>query len=146
MNRINYKNWLLILVFTLAGTTIFSQDLMDMLNEDEPAKTDFTYATFKSTHLINGQTIELPPSGALNFVISHHFGAINSGAYEFFGLDQANIRFGFDYSFTDWLSVGIGRSSVNKTFDKCDPSPIENQTRQGKFPVIREYPFADRRK
>ncbi len=95
----------------------YTQDLMDMLNEDESSKTDFTYATFKATKLINGQTIELPPSGALNFVISHHFGAINSGAYEFFGLDQANIRFGLDYSFTDWLSVGVGRSSVNKTYD-----------------------------
>ena len=101
----------------MAAMPGFTQDLMDMLNEDESSKTDFTYATFKATKLINGQTIELPPSGALNFVISHHFGAINSGAYEFFGLDQANIRFGLDYSFTDWLSVGVGRSSVNKTYD-----------------------------
>lgn len=111
------KKWLIVLAFIVAGMNIHAQDLMDMLNEDGPAKTEFTYATFKSTHLINGQSIELPPSGALNFVISHHFGAINSGAYEFFGLDQANIRFGFDYSFTDWLSVGVGRSSVNKTYD-----------------------------
>lgn len=98
-------------------TGLFAQDLMDLLNEDESLKTDYTYATFKATRLINGQTIELPPKGAMNFVISHHFGAINTGAYEFFGLDQANIRFGLDYCFTDWLSVGVGRSSVNKTFD-----------------------------
>ena len=101
----------------LAGMNIQAQDLMDMLNEDDTNKTEYTYATFKATHLINGQTIELPPHGALNFVISHHFGAINSGAYEFFGLDLANIRFGFDYGITRWLSVGLGRSSVNKTFD-----------------------------
>jgi len=94
-----------------------AQDLMDLLGEDEAAKTEFTYATFKSTRIINGQSIELTPKGALNFVISHHFGAINSGAYEFFGLDQANIRFGFDFGITDWISVGIGRSSVRKTYD-----------------------------
>ena len=108
---------LLIISLLFCGPTIYSQDLMDMLGEDEAEKTDYTYATFKATRIINGQSIELPPNGALNFVISHHFGAINSGAYEFFGLDQANIRFGFDYGITDWLSVGIGRSSVRKTYD-----------------------------
>jgi opacity protein-like surface antigen len=105
------------LFFLLLASGVRAQDLMEMLNEDESAKTEFTYATFKATRVINGQSIELPPVGALNFVISHHFGRINSGAYEFFGLDQANIRFGFDYGFTDWLSAGIGRTSVNKTYD-----------------------------
>jgi opacity protein-like surface antigen len=109
--------YIIILALSLVSIHIQAQDLMDMLNENEPAKTEYTYATFKATRLINGQTIETPPKGALNFIIAHHFGAINSGAYEFFGLDQANIRFGFDYGITDWLSVGIGRSSVNKTYD-----------------------------
>jgi len=108
---------LIALLFILLAPVVRAQDLMDMLSEDEPAKTEFTYATFKATRVINGQSIELPPKGALNFVISHHFGRINSGAYEFFGLDQANIRFGFDYGFTDWLSIGVGRTSVNKTYD-----------------------------
>jgi len=97
--------------------TLPAQDLMDLFAEEGSDKVDYTYATFKGIRLINGQTVELPPKGALNFVISHHFGAINEGAYEFFGLDQANIRFGFDYAFNDWLAIGIGRSSVNKTFD-----------------------------
>jgi len=105
------------LLLTMLASMASAQDLMDMLNEDEAPKTEYTYATFKATRIINGQSIEIPPKGALNFVISHHFGAINSGAYEFFGLDQANIRFGFDYGVTDWLSVGIGRSSVRKTYD-----------------------------
>ena len=109
------KNWILSLSF-LMGMAVQAQDLMDMLGDDQP-KTEFTYATFKATRLINGQSVELPPKGALNFVISHHFGRLNSGAYEFFGLDQANIRFGFEYGITDWLSVGIGRSSISKVYD-----------------------------
>jgi hypothetical protein len=105
------------LIFILFASRVVAQDLMDLLKEDDSKKTEYTDATFKSTRLINGQSIELPPKGALNFVISHHFGKINSGAYEFFGLDQANIRFGFDYGITDWLSLGIGRTSVDKTYD-----------------------------
>jgi hypothetical protein len=110
-------NLIFIFVFLFSGTKVLAQDLMDMLDDDNSETTEYTYATFKATRLINGQSIELPPKGALNFVISHHFGRINSGAYEFFGLDQANIRFGFEYAFTDWLALGLGRSSVNKVYD-----------------------------
>ena len=53
----------------------------------------------------------------MNFVISHHFGRVNEGWYEFWGLDQANIRFGFEYGITDWLAIGVGRTSVEKTYD-----------------------------
>jgi opacity protein-like surface antigen len=109
--------YLIILLSAIFIGSAQTQDLMDLLGDDEASKTENTYATFKATRIINGQSIELPPKGAMNFVISHHFGAINSGAYEFFGLDQANIRFGLDYSFTDWLAIGIGRSSVRKTYD-----------------------------
>jgi hypothetical protein len=111
------KTRLVIILLVFFSSGLFAQDLMDMLGDDESDKVDYTYATFKATRLINGQSIELPPNGALNFVISHHFGALNSGAYEFFGLDQANIRFGFEYGFTGWLSAGLGRTSVNKTYD-----------------------------
>ena len=94
-----------------------AQDLMDLLNEGEEPRTEYTYATFKATRIVNGQSIENPPNGGLIFTISHHFGTLNSGAYEFFGLDQANIRFTFEYGINDWLSVGVGRTSVNKVYD-----------------------------
>ena len=110
-------NRLIAIPLVLLSSSMFAQDLMDMLNEGEEKKTEYTYATFKTTRVINGQSIENPPKGALNFVISHHFGRINEGWYEFWGLDQANIRFGFEYGITEWLSVGVGRTSVDKTYD-----------------------------
>ena len=33
------------------------------------------------------------------------------------GWDQASIRLGFEYGFLDWFSIGIGRSSFEKTYD-----------------------------
>ncbi|MDX9906185.1 MAG: DUF5777 family beta-barrel protein [Bacteroidales bacterium] len=122
------KIYLLPVLLLIFSTVASGQDLMDMLGDDEANTTDYTYATFKATRIINGQSIELPPKGALNFVISHHFGRINQGAYEFFGLDQANIRFGFEYGFTDWLSAGIGRTSVNKTYDGSLKAKILRQS------------------
>jgi opacity protein-like surface antigen len=131
---------LITFIFIFFSSGLCAQDLMDMLEDDESVKTEYTYATFKAIRLINGQSIELPPKGALNFVISHHFGRLNTGAYEFFGLDQANIRFGFDFGFTDWLSVGVGRTSVNKTYDGNIKIKVLRQSKGSKnMPVTMTY-------
>ncbi|HRO45700.1 DUF5777 family beta-barrel protein [Agriterribacter sp.] len=74
-------------------------------------------ATFKGTHIINTQSVETPAKGVLLFMIMHRFGKINEGAYEFFGLDNATMRMGFDYGLTDELTAGIGRSTFQKTYD-----------------------------
>ena len=96
----------------------FSQDdLLDLLNEMEEEKTEYTNATFKSVRIINAHSIEMPAPGVLQLIISHRFGRLNGGPYEFFGLDQANMRLGFEYGFANWLNVGVGRSNINKTYD-----------------------------
>ena len=90
---------------------------MDLLNKDSKPEINYATATFKSTRIMNGHSIERMPPGQLDFRISHRFGRINSGAYEFFGLDQANIHFGLEYGIMKWLMVGIGRGTYEKTFD-----------------------------
>jgi len=108
----------LVLLFSLIAFCIQAQDdLMDILNETEEKTTRYTIATFKSTRLINGHTVETRTANVLEFVIGHRFGRVNTGFDELFGLDNANIRFGLEYGITDELNVGIGRSSFQKTFD-----------------------------
>ncbi|WP_303311455.1 DUF5777 family beta-barrel protein [Hymenobacter sp. BT730] len=111
---------LLLLVGGLLATPAQAQD--DILNELEqqtpPSTTSSVVdATFKSSRLINGHTIQTPGKGTMVFLISHRFGTLNSGPYNFFGLDQATIRLGLEYGFTDRLTVGVGRSSLEKTLD-----------------------------
>ncbi len=102
----------------LISSVIFAQDdLLDLLNENTDPEINFTTATFKSTRIMNGHSIEKMPPGQLDFRISHRFGRINSGAYEFFGLDQANIHFSLEYGILKWLMVGLGRGTYEKTFD-----------------------------
>lgn len=108
----------LIFFFIINSSVIFAQDdLMDLLNEIDVSEINFTTATFKSTRIMNGHSIEKMPPGQLDFRISHRFGRINSGAYEFFGLDQANIHFSLEYGILKWLMVGVGRGTYEKTFD-----------------------------
>jgi len=102
----------------LLSIGIFGQeDLMNFLKQDTLQEITYATATFKSTRIMNGHSIQRMPSGQLDFRISHRFGKINSGPYEFFGLDQSKIHLGLEYGIFDWLMAGIGRGTYEKTFD-----------------------------
>jgi hypothetical protein len=106
----------LILLFLIFGITkVQSQDLMDLFGDS--TKTEYADAFFKTTRIINSQSIENPPEGELIFIIGHRFGQINEGIYSLFGIDNATIRFGLEYGITDRLAVGFGRSVYQKTYD-----------------------------
>lgn len=106
---------LLLPVAALAQSDSTELDLLSLLGEEE--EINYTTATFKSTRVINGHSIENVASGVLDFRISHRFGFINTGAYEAFGLDGATIRLGLEYGINDRLMIGGGRSSFNKAYD-----------------------------
>lgn len=102
-------------IHTLKG----QDDLLDLLEQEsnQEETTDITYATFKATRVINGQSVEMTSAGVLSFIIAHRFGKISDGIDQFFGLDQSTIRFGLEYGISDKLNVAIGRSSFQKTYD-----------------------------
>src|ERR1700710_2501971 len=112
------KYLFLLLVITTNKLSAQDSSLLKMLNDSiGTEKSMFVSGTFKAIHIVNMQTTESPANGVLNFEIQHRFGALNSGSYDFFGLDNANLRLGLDYGITNRLAVGVGRSSLNKTFD-----------------------------
>jgi len=111
------KTFVTFLLVLLTVSLVAQDDLMDLLNENAAPETNFTTATFKSTRIMNGHSVERMPPGQLDFRISHRFGTVNSGAYEFFGLDQANIHFSLEYGIFDWMMIGIGRGTYEKTYD-----------------------------
>ncbi len=93
-----------------------AQDIDQLLEEANNSTTDYTSATFKSTRIMNGHSIERMPAGQLDVRISHRFGQLNSGWYNFWGLDGANTHLGVEYGITNWAMVGIGRESAQKTY------------------------------
>lgn len=110
----------LITLFTSFSLAAFAQDdLMKMLEEEteKDKKPDYATATFKTTRLINGHSVENVAEGVLDFRISHRFGYVNGGAYELFGLDEASMRLGLDYGLTNRWMIGIGRSTYQKQYD-----------------------------
>lgn len=120
-------------LLSLIAIVIFAQDdLMSILNQNTQSETNYTTATFKSTRIMNGHSIERMPTGQLDVRISHRFGTINSGAYNFFGLDQSNIHLGLEYGITNWLMIGVGRSEFEKTFDGFAKFSILRQSKGAK--------------
>ncbi|HVU56839.1 MAG TPA: DUF5777 family beta-barrel protein [Puia sp.] len=109
--------------------------LLNMLNDSLDTHKGYVTGTFKAGHIVNMQTVESTAAGALSFVIQHRFGQLNSGAYNFFGLDNATLRLGLDYGITDRLNVGIGRSSYLKTFDGFVKYKLLRQTEGMQMPV-----------
>lgn len=115
------KKWISLSVIILAGFLPFSlqaqDDLMALLEAKEEPIEQFTIATFKTTRVVSGHSIETNGEGVLQFLIGHRFGRLNSGWRDLFGIDHATIRLGFEYGITDNLNIGIGRSSYQKMFD-----------------------------
>jgi hypothetical protein len=112
-----FMRLLVLLFLTTSFSAMAQNDLLEELEKNDVTENENTIATFKGTRIVNGHSIETKPGGTLEFIFSHRFGAMNTGWYEMFGLDQAFVRIGLDYGITDRLSVGLGRNSINKTLD-----------------------------
>ena len=123
------------LIFSATTTTsVFAQDdLLALVENKEPKKKDFVINAFKSSRVINGHSMEFIGKGVLDTRILHRFGLINSGVNNLFGLDQANMRIGFDYGVYKDLTLGIGRSNVGKEWDGFIKYRILHQSKGGKF-------------
>lgn len=131
-----------IMLLLLSGTTLFAQkdDLLSILDDSLPTRTEHVVNAFKSTRVINTHSSEMLAEGVLDFRILHRFGEISSGASEFWGLDQASMRLGFDYGIKDWLTIGIGRSTYKKEIDGLVKVKILWQTKGKKnFPFSLTY-------
>jgi hypothetical protein len=133
------KKLLSVFFLVAMSSSLFSQDeLLDILNKETPKNTidNIVTSTFKGTRIVNGHSIENKKDKELEFIIAHRFGRINTGFYDLFGLDNANIRFALEYGLTNNLTVGAGRSSYEKIYDSfLKYSLIKQKKGENYFPV-----------
>ena len=110
------KYFLYLLISTSTFSAFAQDDLMNLIDSEEE-KTEAVSATFKGTRIINGHSVETRGAGTLDVIFMHRFGKLNSGSYNLWGLDDAWIRLGAEYSISNDFVIGIGRSSYEKTYD-----------------------------
>jgi len=146
MKIIFQKKLLLLLVIVVSFSKVAvaqDVDLFKSLDEqdkkDKENQTDYTTAIFKTTRMINGQSIENVGAGILDVKISHRFSPISVGAKGLWGLDGANMRLGADYGITNNLMVGVGRTKGG-LFDGFGKYKLLRQsTGKRKMPISISY-------
>ncbi|MDF2193625.1 DUF5777 family beta-barrel protein [Paraflavitalea sp. CAU 1676] len=124
------------LLLLVVAHTAYAQDedLLKQLGPDT-AKKEYVKNAFKSSRVINNHSMEFIGKGVMDVRILHRFGTIQNGFEDLFGLDEANTRFGFDYGVGKSLTIGIGRSNVNKELDGfIKYRPIWQSKGPGGFP------------
>jgi hypothetical protein len=119
----------------LLSNASIGQDLLDELDKNIEVPKQFSIATFKSTRVINGHSVETMAKKHLDFRIAHRFGTLGNGAYELWGLDNATMRISLEYGLTDRLMVGVSRSSLQKTYDYLVKYKLVRQSTQKGSPV-----------
>lgn len=126
-------------ILTIAAAPLFcfaqKKDLLSLVDDTLPRK-EYVSNAFKSTRVIDGQSMEFLGKGVLDTRILHRFGLLNSGVNNLYGLDQANMRLGFDYGVGRNIMVGIGRTNINKELDGfIKIRPLWQSTGPGSAPV-----------
>lgn len=132
--------------FVACSGFVFSQeDLLSLVDEKKTDAPKKVYATFKTVRIGNAQTIETVKKKHLDFRISHRFGniydnnlsnPINETFQSFLGFDNASdIRISLDYGLLDNLTIGIGRSKMNKLVDGGLKWKILQQTTDFSMPI-----------
>ena len=125
-----YVLFLLLIGLPLAS---FSQD--DLFDEiDTDSVKPYVSAVFKGLKIVNFESTKLVAKKELTLVIAHRFGSVENGFDTFFGLDDAVTRIQFVYGITDWLNVGVSRSSFQKIYQASAKYRFIRQVKNG-FPV-----------
>ncbi|RSC95669.1 DUF5777 family beta-barrel protein [Tenacibaculum singaporense] len=123
------KQKTLVLLFLLSISYSFSQD--DLLNElKNETKTDSSYElpAFKAVQIGNLQSTKIAGKGDFFFIVAHRFSPFSSGLDNFFGLDDANTKIQFVYSFWDGIQFSLSRDSYEKTYSGSTKLSIKKQS------------------
>ncbi len=130
---------ILLCIFTLPSFA--QEDLEALLNKEvSQDQTIYTTATFKSTRLQNGHTVERTSRGELELRVHHRFGQLSSGFDNFFGLDESSSLISLEYGLTNWMMIGVGRATIDKTWNGFTKFSILRQS-EGKvqMPISLSY-------
>lgn len=140
MKRIRFT--LTALLSFVISSLCAQDDLLKMLEEEsETGKPQEVIATFKTTRIINAQSIETVKGKGLDFRVTHRFGDIGGdagGVHTLYGVDGASdIRISFEYGVTDKLTLGVGRSKgakIKEIFDGYIKYKVLAQTTDNSMP------------
>lgn len=108
---------LIILTLLFSGTFIQAQGLLDKIDNELSNENLDEIATFKTTRIGLGHSIETRKKGALEISLYNRYWNIPDFAGQRFLADKVSTRFGLDYAFSDNFSLGGGYTNFDKITD-----------------------------
>ena len=108
---------LLMLFFIVYSNSINSQSLLDKLNNEFPDNPVYEIASFKTTRIGLGHSIETRKKGALEISLYNRYWNIPDFKGQRFLADVVSTRYGLDYAFSDNFTVGLGYTNHDKITD-----------------------------
>jgi hypothetical protein len=135
MSQLILRILFLFSAITLPFLLSAQQDSGFSLLGDEPAERIKVENAFKTSRVVNLQSLELTDAGVMDVKINHRFGAVGLGPYEAFGLDNASVRIGAEYGVFTNLAINLGRSSLGRMVDGGLRYRLMHQTNDNARPV-----------
>ncbi|WP_435415681.1 DUF5777 family beta-barrel protein [Polaribacter aestuariivivens] len=127
-----YKKLMIGLCFL--STSLNAQDLLDKLNAEFPDKAVYEIATFKTTRIALGQSVETRKKGALEITLYNRYWDTPNPESQRFLADKVSTRFGLDYAITNNFTFGAGYTTFDKITDGYVKYRLLKQLKNSKKP------------
>ena len=111
------KNSIILIFLFMVGLTANAQDLLQILDEEQPAQPKYAEATFKTTRISFGHSVETRKKGILEIFVANRFWDSPEERSQSFFADRLSTRFGLEYALSDRLSAGLGGTTWDGLFD-----------------------------
>jgi hypothetical protein len=108
---------IVIVFFVGIGSTLHSQNLLEQLNKEFPENTLNEIATFKTTRIGLGHSIETRKKGTLEISVYNRYWNIPNFEGQRFLADVVSTRYGLDYAISDNFTFGLGYTNHDKITD-----------------------------
>jgi hypothetical protein len=135
MKNKHVYQWLIV-GFMVLSSSIHAQDLLDKLSKEFPDKPVYEIATFKTSRIGLGHSIETRKKGALEISLYNRYWDIPNFNGQRFLTDKVSTRYGLDYAFTDNFTAGLGYTNHDKITDGFFKYKLFKQQKDGnKMPL-----------
>ncbi|WP_299014027.1 DUF5777 family beta-barrel protein [uncultured Polaribacter sp.] len=94
-----------------------AQDLLEQLQKELPNTYQNELASFKSTRIGLGHSVETRQKGALQLSFYNRYWNKPTETEQSFLADEVTRRYGLDYAFTDKFTIGLGYTNFDKITD-----------------------------
>ncbi len=106
-----------VLGLLLCSASANSQSLLDKLEKEFPATKQYEIATFKTTRIAIGHSIETRSKGALEISLFNRYWNIPNFDGQRFLADKVSTRFSLEYALSDRFTFGGGYTNFDKIKD-----------------------------